>query len=241
MKFKKSLAFLAVTMGFQVNAALVDVPYSGFFDEVSVAAEDGLSAGDFDTIGGLDDVAKFTLIEGVNEFVGSVWGPTDNADVFTVEIMSGYVLTSASILWGTNLPGIGFTYPPVSGYLQQNTYGASAASWYFEESSTTPEVFTVSGLEGTQFGEAMQSVDSPALNVMEGVYSSLLDATGTCAQTYVPDPNGVGIVAQCMEGIDYKMTFNVEALPGNPVGVPEPTTLGLISLSLLAIRRLRKR
>lgn len=241
MKYRKSLALLAMSTAFQVNAALVDVPYSGFFDEASVLAEGGLPAGDFDTIGGLDDVANFKLVAGANQFVGSVWGPTDNADVFTVEIMSGYVLTSASILWGTNLPGIGFTFPPVSGYLQQNTFGATAATWFFEESSTTPEVFTVAGLEGTQFGEAMQRADSPALNVMEGVYSSLLDATGTCAQTYVPDPNGVGIVAQCMEGIDYTMTFNVEALPGNTVGVPEPTTLGLIGLSLLAMRRLRNR
>ena len=51
------------------------VPYSGAFDEATVSAEGGLPAGDYDTIGGLEDVGLFNLVVGANTFEGSVWTP----------------------------------------------------------------------------------------------------------------------------------------------------------------------
>ncbi|WP_100658484.1 hypothetical protein [Alteromonas flava] len=244
MNLRTITFFLALCFVNHSNAALISIPYTGIFDESTVTAQDGLPAGDYDTIGGLADVAVFELLEGTNLFYGSVFGPQDNADVFTVEIAAGFKLVGASILWGTNLPGIPFTFPPQQGYLQQNTFGPTAATWYFEESSPTPEIFTISGLEGTQFGEASQTASSPALNVMEGIYSSLLDATGTCAQTYTPSSDGIGLVAECVEGIFYTLTFNVEALPGTPpppsTSVSEPLSLGLMAITLLGLLRIRR-
>jgi hypothetical protein len=106
------------------SAGTVPVPYTGSYDEALVPADttDGLPAGDFDTIDGIDDVALFQLVEGTNTFTGSIFSSQDPADSFNVEILSGFRLTGASIDWGTNLSGLSFTIPVPSGYLQQTSF-----------------------------------------------------------------------------------------------------------------------
>ncbi|MGF1765171.1 PEP-CTERM sorting domain-containing protein [Aliivibrio kagoshimensis] len=221
----------------QAQAGLVNIPFNGTFDEASIATEGGLPAGDFDTIGGLEDVALFNLVTGVNEFYGSIFSPTDPADVFTVGIAAGLKLTGATIHWGTNLLGVGFKpfvdqTVPVD-YRQQNTWGDNAPTWFFEESSTDPEIFTIAGLEDGLNGETGKTFLSAELDVTEGIYSSLLSASGTCAQSYSYDSQGF-LNTTCVEGIDYKMTYTVESL--TPISqVPEPTTLAIFALGLFGL------
>lgn len=234
------MLIVSLFLGFNVNAGLIEVSYNGSFDESTIVAEDGLPAGDYDTIGGLEDVALFNLIEGENHFFGSIFSPADVADVFTVGVSAGLSIVGARIDWGTNLPGISFT-PFVdlvvpSGYLQQNTWGNNAPTWYFEESSPTPEIFTISGLEDGVLGETSKTFYAPQLDVTEGIYSSLLSASGTCAQTYSYTSQGF-LQADCVDGIDYKMTFLVESNASTqpPADVPEPKTILLYCVALLAM------
>ncbi|BEU04590.1 hypothetical protein OAG1_33900 [Agarivorans sp. OAG1] len=233
------LSFLLV-LG-NAHAGVIVVDYNGSFDEADVVAEGGLPAGDFDTIGGVDDVALFNLVEGENAFYGSIYSPLDSGDVFNIGITAGMRLVGASIDWGTNLPGINWTFgTPISpDYRQQSTFGATAPTWFLEESSTTPEIFTIPELEDGVLGLNGKSFDAPSLDVTEGIYlSSLLDQGHTCAQTYVV--NFPGYSPECVEGIDYKLTFIVEStLPVTQVS--EPSTILLAMFAMLGFGVSRKR
>lgn len=217
------------------SAGTVLVPYTGSYDEAVVPADaaDGLPAGDFDTIGGLDDVALFQLVEGNNTFTGSIFSSQDSADSFNVEILAGFRLTGASIDWGTNLPGISFSIPVPNGYLQQTSFvgGPTPPEWTLEESSVTPEIFTISGLEGTNAGQSPQTKSTGILDVGQGIYLSILrDLSSTCAQSYreVDVDGQTGLESFCAEGLDYKMTFSVEKVPvAPPAVVPLPASLPL--------------
>ena len=240
------LAIVTLFVGGNAHAGLIEISYNGSFDESTIAAEDGLPAGDYDTIGGVEDVALFNLLEGENHFFGSIYSPADVADVFTVGVTAGLTIVGARIDWGTNLPGISFI-PFVdlvvpSGYLQQNTWGDNAPTWYFEESSPTPEIFTIAGLEDGVLGETGKTFFAPQLDVTEGIYSSLLSASGTCAQTYSYTSQGF-LQPSCVDGIDYKMTFIVESNVSTqpPTDVPEPESLAIYCLALLAmtVRRVK--
>ena len=175
-------------------AGTVTVPYTGSFDEVDVPGpQDGLPAGDYDTIGGLPDVGLFNLVAGSNTFEGSVWTPGDSSDVFLIGIGPLQTLTGASIAFGTNLSPFApmFAFPP--------------PQWTLEESDPTPTIFDLTvgsdGLSGTQ------TVVAPAFERGEGIYSVLIgngtfgintgnydtpvDYTMTFETTVVPEPSSL--------------------------------------------------
>jgi len=248
-KFINLTLTIILFLSTHANAGLVSVAYSGFFDESSISSQDGLPAGDYDTIGGLNDVALFELVAGTNEFVGSIFSPNDPADVFLIEVGANLRLIGATISWGTNLPGLELNFPTVPpGFLQQNTFFDAAPDWFFEESSITPEIFTIENLEagkvGSTFDVAPSFYTASEFSRGQGIYSSLLSASGTCAQSYrqVPVGGQIGLESFCVEGIDYKMTFNVEQIDSPPSPVPEPSTLAIFALSImgLALRRFKK-
>ncbi len=223
-------ALLATTAA---HAGTVVIPYGGSFDESSIAAQDGLPAGDFDTLGGNEDVGLFNLVAGTNTFTGSVYSADDPADVFLIGIGAGLQIVGASIAWATNLPGMEYDFlsPAPSGFLQQNTWGANAPYWTLEESSITPTIFRLDGLEagmvGNTYDVAPTSYDAPDFTRGTGIYSSLLDATGTCGQTYVAaDP---GVSAQCVSALSYTLSFQVESTVS---AVPLPAAGSLLALAL---------
>ncbi len=238
MKFFLSASALALISATAAHAGTVVIPYAGSFDEAVVPTEDGLPAGDYDTIGGLDDVALFNLIEGSNSFTGSIFSPTDSSDAFNIGVGAGLRIISASINWGTNLPGIAFSLPAAAGFLQQSTFLNTAPSWFFEESSVTPEIFTISQLEDGALGTTSKLFETGPLDVGPGIYlSSLIDQGSTCAQTY--EPNFPGFSPVCVEGLDYTMTFEVESTIA-PVPLPAGAPLLLAGVGLLGLLRKRR-
>jgi len=215
---RRALLATAVLAGMMLGAAgaqanTVIVPYSGSFDEATVAAEGGLPAGDYDTIGGLNDVGQFNLVAGANTFTGSVHTPADSSDAFVISIGANQTLVGASILFGTNLD----PFNPL--------FAAPGPIWTLEESSPTPTIF----LEqlGINHADSTQSVTAPAFTRGAGIYSMLI-GNGTFAT------NSNGPVA-------YTMTFNVTQTV-TPAATPIPGALplfasGLAGLGFVARRR----
>lgn len=180
-----SLFFGFLLLGAAAQAGTVTVPYVGSFDEATVPGpQDGLPAGDYDTIGGLLDVGLFNLVAGSNTFEGSVFTPGDSSDVFLIGIGPLQTLTGASIAFGTNLNSSNpmFAFP--------------APQWTLEESDTTPTIFDLQvgsdGLMGTD------NVIAPAFERGEGIYSVLI-GNGTFGSNTGP--------------IDYTMTFETTVVP----------------------------
>ncbi len=233
------LALAALPVAAQASPV---IPYTGAYDE----SVDG--PGDYDTLGGPTDLGLFYLVEGSNSFSGNVNSPVDAADAWLIGISAGYQLVSASIAWATNLPGLTFDFlsTPPAGFLQQNTWGANAPSWTLEESTTTPTIFLKDQLEATAVGStfdvAPASYDAPSFAPRgAGIYSNLLDATGTCAQTYVA--NFPGFSAECTDaGLDYTITYVVEKLPNTPtVPLPAGAVLLISALGAAGVMRRKSR
>ncbi|PTX55946.1 putative secreted protein [Litoreibacter ponti] len=248
------ILFSAIAMSLTAAAAYASpvpaiVPYSGSFDEATIAAEDGLPAGDYDTLGGLEQVGLFRLVEGANTFSGSINAPTDTADVFLIEILAGFQLVGATLDWATNLPSIQapniFNVP--SGFLAQSTSGANAPIWTVEESDDTPTIFQLENIEanmvGSTFDVGPAQYTAPAFDPRgPGVYSNLFNGQTTCGFTYVPANPGVS--PQCVSGLDYTLTFNVERTeepPVNPVPLPASLPLLLAGFGGLALLRRRQK
>lgn len=188
MHARVSQAVLTLIAGFAtsaINAEAIIVPFTGSYDEAVVPAEDGLPAGDYDTIGGLLDVGLFNLVAGSNTFEGSVFTPDDSSDVFLIGIAPLQTLTGASIAFGTNLS----PFNPM--------FAAPAPQWTLEESDTTPTIFDVTvGSDGLN---TTQVVVAPAFSRGEGIYSVLI---------------GNGTFATNNSGpIDYTMTFETTVVP----------------------------
>lgn len=207
------LGFL--TLGAAAQAAAVTVPYAGSFDEASVPAEGGLPAGDYDTIGGLPDVALFNLVAGSNTFAGSVWTPGDSSDAFLIGIGPSQTLTGAHIAFGTNLTPFApmFAFPP--------------PQWTLEESDTTPTIFNLS--VGANYLGAPQMLDAPAFSRGAGIYNVLI---------------GNGTFGCCYDGgnydtpVDYTMTFETTV---EPAVTPLPAALPLFLTMLAGMGILRWR
>lgn len=190
MIHRKAILFLgSLLVGATAQAGTVTVPYVGSFDEASVPGpQDGLPAGDYDTIGGLPDVGLFNLVAGSNTFEGSVWTPGDSSDVFLIGIGPLQTLTGASIAFGTNLS--------LSNYM----FAFPAPQWTLEESDPTPTIFDLT--VGYDYMSSTQISIAPAFERGEGIYSVLI-GNGT-----------FGINAGDYETpIDYTMTFETTVVP----------------------------
>jgi hypothetical protein len=192
-----SLCLLLVAGGHSALADAITVPYSGSFDEADVPGpQDGLPAGDYDTIGGLLDVGLFNLVAGSNTFAGSVWTPGDSSDSFLIGIGPHQTLTGASIVFGTNLDPFApmFAFP--------------APHWTLEESDPTPTIFDLTvgsnGLSAPQIsfapaferGEGIYSVliGNGTFGINTGNYDTPIDYTMTYETTVIPEPSSAYLV-----------------------------------------------
>ncbi|MDY0222463.1 MAG: PEP-CTERM sorting domain-containing protein [Desulfobacterium sp.] len=206
--------FISFSVVTSVNADIIVMPYNGSFDEVDVVAEDGLPAGDYDTIGGFPDVGLFNLVAGNNTFKGSVWAPKDSGDVFLIGIGAGQALVGANILFGTNLT----PFTPM--------FAFPAPQWTLEESDSTPTIFNFSAV-GWNYMDSALSLDAPLFLRGEGIYNVFL-GNGT-----------FGINSGNYETpIDYTMTFIVES---DMSPIPEPTTIVLFGFGLLGLAGMSRR
>ena len=194
------------------QAGTVVVPYAGSFNESSVAAEGGLPAGDYDTIGGAPDVGQFNLVAGANTFLGSVYTPDDSSDAFVIGIGANQTLVGASILFGTNLN----PFDPL--------FASPAPIWTLEESSATPTIFLQSlGFTGLS---APLPLTAPDFTRGPGIYS-LLIGNGTFA-TNNSAP------------VQYAIAFNVTQVASTPIPATLPLfASGLAAAGYLAFRRRR--
>lgn len=160
------IAFAAFTFfSSGANAGLVNVPYTGTYNEATGAE----AAGDYDNIGGLLDVGVFDLLPGNNVFIGSARTPADSSDFFAIRIGPGETLVGASLTWGTNLD--------ISHYL----FASPSPIWTLEESSATPTIFLFSSLS-PRFTIAPEIFTAPSFSRGEGVYGMTL-GNGTFARS----------------------------------------------------------
>lgn len=161
------------------RAALVDVPYTGLYNEATGVE----AAGDYDNIGGLSDVGVFDLVAGPNVFLGSIGTPGDSSDFFVVRVGAGQTLSSASIVWGTNVS------------LFNPLFAFPGPLWTLEESDATPTIFLVPDLNGDG-NTAPQSIPAPAFSRGEGAYNMLI---------------GNGVFGTNDGPVGYSMQFIVDA------------------------------
>lgn len=187
------------------NAAAVSVAYNGLYDE-RVSAP----GGDYDAIGGLNDVGEFTLLAGNNHFLGAARSPDDSSDVFLVRVASGFRLVGAFIEWGTNANGLN----PIFN-------SGDATIWTLEESDGDPTIFLIP-LGGNDSGSAL-IITAPDLQRGEGSYGMTLG-------------NGVFAMAN-NDAVAYRMNFLVESLTVTPPtgAIPEPSTWALAALALAGV------
>jgi hypothetical protein len=209
-----SLCLLLLVVETRALAGTVTVPYTGSFDEVDVPGpQDGLPAGDYDTIGGLPDVGLFNLVAGSNTFDGSVWTPGDSSDSFLLGIGPLQTLKGASIAFGTNLSPFApmFAFP--------------APQWTLEESGPTPTIFNLT--VGSNGLSATQITVAPAFERGEGVYSVVI-GNGTF---------GIN-TGNYDTPIDYTMTFETMVVP-EPSSLCLMCSLAVVGLSAGLVRRCR--
>ncbi len=199
------------------QAATVIVPYAGSFNEAVVPAEDGLAAGDYDTIGGNADVGQFNLVAGSNVFMGSVWTPGDSSDFFLINIAANQTLIGASIAFGTNLTPFApmFAFPP--------------PQWNLSDSSGITTIFDL--IVGSNGLTTTANVTAPAFTAGPGFYNMLL-GNGT-----------FGINSGNFNTpINYTITFDVaESLSTVPVPAALPLLAGGIGLLGFASRRNKRK
>jgi hypothetical protein len=206
----------AGAVGAEANTVLV--PYSGSFDESTVAAEGGLPAGDYDTIGGAPDVGQFNLVGGNNTFTGTAKTGNpggDSSDSFIISVGANQTLTGASIQFGTNLDDF---HP---------AFASPAPHFVLSElSGVNPPVFDIPvGFTGL---DHLQTFSAPAFTLGPGLYSVLF-GNGTFARL---DNAAIG----------YVMSFTVaQQVAQTPIPAALPLfTSGLGVMGFAAWRRARK-
>lgn len=204
---RAGLLLAATVLAGPVWAAAVAVPYTGTYDERTQAP-----GGDYDAIGGLDDVGEFTLLAGNNFFLGAVRTPGDSSDVFLIRIADNFKLTGASIEWATNAND----FNPV--------FAAPAPIWTLEESDADPTIFVLQMAGRGTSAPVLHT--APAFERGPGSYSMLL-GNGTFAMNN-NDP------------IAYRMNFTVVDNTPAPVSAPNPALLAATALAVLAAQRGRK-
>lgn len=197
----------AATFATQANA--LSVPYSGTYNEATGTE----AAGDYDNIGGNSDVGDFSLLAGVNTFIGSIYTPNDSSDVFNIVVGENQTLVGASITFGTNAdpfnPWFGFPGP----------------KWGLYESSITPTIFEIGMGDGASGPKVFEAA---SFNRGQGIYNMLI-GNGTFGMN-----NG--------GGIGYTMTFTVESLVSAvplPAGLPLYGA-GIALLGFIGWRKKRK-
>jgi hypothetical protein len=219
-KFLAGLAIVALAVLPQiltVQAATVIVPYAGSFNEASVAAEDGLPAGDYDTIGGNLDVGQFDLVAGLNSFSGSVWTPRDSSDFFLINIGANQILTGATIAFGTNLTPLMpmFAFPP--------------PQWNLSDSAGITTIFDLT--VGSNGLTSTANVTAPAFTAGPGFYGMLL-GNGTF---------GVN-TGDFNTPINYTMTFTVDQkISTTPIPAALPLLAGGLGILGFASRRKKRK
>jgi hypothetical protein len=203
------LAAALTLVAASAQAGAVAVAYNGNYDE-RVSAP----GGDYDAIGGLNDVGEFTLLAGDNFFLGGIKTPSDSSDFFLVRVASGFKLTGASIEWGTNASA----FNPI--------FAIPGPIWTLEESDADPTIF-LQNLGGNR-ATAPLLITAPTFERGEGSYGMTI-GNGTFGMN-----NG--------DAIGYRMKFVVEAIAVDPPpALPEPATLALTTLALAGVAATRRR
>jgi hypothetical protein len=207
----------AVSQLTPVQAATVIVPYTGSFNEATIGAEDGLAAGDYDTIGGMADVGQFNLVAGSNSFSGSVWTPGDSSDFFLINISANQILTGASIAFGTNLSPLNsmFAFPP--------------PQWNLSDTSGFSTIFDLT--VGSNGLTSTANVTAPTFTAGPGFYGMLL-GNGTF---------GIN-TGDFKTPINYTMTFTVDQkISTTPIPAALPLLAGGLGILGFASRRKKRR
>jgi hypothetical protein len=239
---KQIFALIFLMFSTASYAGLITVDYDGSYNETAAPL------GDYDNIGGVDDVALFNLIEGNNTFSGTV---DRDSDFFAIGIGFGLRLIGATVDWATNLPNISFTsFNVPNGYLEQTGTG----QLFIEQSTNDPEIYTFNSLRGPTSDQPIVTptaidgafFEAPVLSVEEGIYNSLLNGNGVCASTWQSGQFLTNI--GCVDGNDYTITYIVERFatpppppPGPVTNVPTPSTLLLLAFGLIMTRRFTKK
>lgn len=200
-------AALAVSAA-PVGAAAIPVPYSGSYDEAAQAP-----SGDYDAIGGSEDIGSFRLLAGDNVFLGRARTPDDSTDQFFLEVAAGFRLTGARLEWGLNaseLNPMRVLDMPV---------------WALETGDGLDTLLQV-GLGGN-WAEGPLAYQPDFAPRGPGFYNMTL---------------GNGVFALYDNSpIAYRLTFTVERTDVPPPPVPEPAALGLLGLGVLGVAALRRR